>query len=83
MIENIQKILGSQLGKDPLTIFANQTIIGDLGADSLDIVEIIVSIEEEFNIEIENSEYSDLTTVGELMLLIELKIKDKNIKIVK
>lgn len=64
--EKLQKIICEVLGvADPAEISLNTTFVDDLGADSLDIFQIIMGIEEEFDIEIENEEAEKIITVGD------------------
>ena len=60
-----QKITSEQLGVDEDDITMESSFIDDLGADSLDIVELIMALEEEFEIEIPDSEAEKITTVGD------------------
>ncbi len=63
-LEKIKEILIDQLGVDESEITPDASFIDDLGADSLDIVELIMTMEEEFGIEIPEEEVENLTTVG-------------------
>lgn len=75
MIENkLKKIIADQLGMDPAAINLTDALVADLGADSLDLVELVVSIEQQFDIKIENDEYEDLTQVHEVVELIGSKL---------
>lgn len=64
VMDKIKEILVEQLSIDESEIVADASFIDDLGADSLDIVELIMSMEEEFGIEIPEDEVESLTTVG-------------------
>ena len=64
--ETLKKIIAEVLNVDEAEITKDTTFIDDLGADSLDIVEIVMAIEEEFNIEIPEREASGMITVQEL-----------------
>ena len=61
----IKKIIIEQLGSEDADIMMGSSFIEDLGADSLDIVELIMALEEEFDIEIPDSEAERITTVGD------------------
>jgi len=65
IFERIKKIISEQLGVDEDDITMESSFIDDLGADSLDIVELIMALEEEFEIEIPDSEAEKITTVGD------------------
>jgi len=61
----IKKIIIEQLGSDDADVSLESSFIEDLGADSLDIVELIMALEEEFDIEIPDSEAEKISTVGD------------------
>ena len=63
--EALQKIIAEVLNVDPDEITINTTFVDDLGADSLDIFQIIMGIEEEFDIEIPNEEAEKIISVGD------------------
>lgn len=65
MFEKVKKIIVEQLGVDEDDIAMESSFIDDLGADSLDIVELIMALEEEFDLEIPDSEAERITTVGD------------------
>ena len=64
VFEKIKEILVDQLSIDESEITMGSAFIDDLGADSLDIVELIMTIEEEFDIEIPEDEVESIATVG-------------------
>ena len=64
VLEKIKEILVDQLGIDESEVVPEASFIDDLAADSLDIVELIMTMEEEFGIEIPEEEVETLTTVG-------------------
>ena len=61
--EKLQAIIADVLNVSPETITPYTTFVDDLGADSLDIFQIIMGIEEDFDIEIDNEEAEKITTV--------------------
>jgi acyl carrier protein len=63
--EKLQKIISEVLNVDPDEITMETTFVDDLGADSLDLFQIIMGIEEEFDIEIANEEAENILTVGD------------------
>ncbi|HEX9058840.1 MAG TPA: acyl carrier protein [Clostridia bacterium] len=65
VFEKVKKIIVEQLGVEEEDIAMESSFIDDLGADSLDIVELIMALEEEFDIEIPDSEAEKITTVGD------------------
>ena len=63
--EKLKKIIAEVLNVDEEEITMDTTFVDDLGADSLDIFQIIMGIEEEFDIEIENEEAEKIVSVGD------------------
>ena len=63
--EKLKKIIAEVLNVDEEEITMESTFVDDLGADSLDIFQIIMGIEEEFDIEIPNEEAEKIATVGD------------------
>lgn len=64
-IDKIKKIIVDQLGVDESKIMEDSSFVDDLGADSLDIVELIMAFEEEFDIEIPDEDAEKIKTVGD------------------
>lgn len=72
MFERLCNILAEQFGVEPETIKPETTFVEDLGADSLDLVELMMSIEEEFDIgEISEQDAARIKTVGDVMGLLD------------
>ena len=69
--EKLCSILADQLGIDPADIRPDAKIIDDLGADSLDVVEMLTEMESEYNIIITDERVRELTTVGEIAKFLE------------
>ncbi|MCR5685441.1 MAG: acyl carrier protein [Lachnospiraceae bacterium] len=63
--EKLQKIISEVLSIEPDEVTMDSTFIDDLGADSLDVFQIIMAIEEEFDIEIDNDAAEKISTVGD------------------
>ena len=63
--EELKKIIAEVLNVDEDEITMDTTFVDDLGADSLDVFQIIMGIEEEFDIEIENEEAEKIVTVSD------------------
>ena len=63
--EKLKKVIAEVLSVDPDEISEDSTFMDDLGADSLDIFQIIMGIEEEFDIEIPTEEAEKISTVGD------------------
>jgi acyl carrier protein len=73
MQDKVKKIIEEQLGVDPERVKAEASFIDDLGADSLDIVELVMAMEEEFDIEIPDEDAEKLKTVQDVFNYIESK----------
>lgn len=75
--EKIQEIIADVMNiEDANTITMDTTFVDDLGADSLDIFQIIMGIEETFDIEIDNDSAETITTVGDAVEQIKLATND-------
>ena len=71
VFEKIKEILAAQFEVDPDSIEVTTYIADDLSADSLDVVEILMNIEDEFGIEIPDEAIEEIKTVGDLVSYIE------------
>lgn len=69
--ENVKAALAKQFEIDPETITLDTNLIDDLGADSLDVVELIMSIEDAFGITISDEDAAQLYTVGRIVEYLE------------
>ena len=69
----IRTIIAEQLGVKPEEVTPNASFVDDLGADSLDTVELIMALEEEFNVEIPDEDAEKMKTVGDAIKYIEEK----------
>lgn len=67
ILEKVKGIIIEQLGVTDTAVTIEASFIDDLGADSLDIVELIMAIEEEFDIEIPDSDAEKVVTVGDVV----------------
>ena len=67
VFEKVKKIITEQLGIDEKEVSLDSAFIEDLGADSLDIVELIMAMESEFDMEIEDDEVEDISTVEDVV----------------
>ena len=71
--EKLKKIIAEVLNVDEEEISMETTFVDDLGADSLDVFQIIMGLEEEFDIEIPNEEAEKIVTVGDAVEQIKKK----------
>ena len=71
--EKVKKIIVDHLGVDAAKVTDEASFIDDLGADSLDTVELVMAFEEEFGSEISDSEAEKILTVGDAIKFIENK----------
>ena len=69
----VKGLINEQLGADEDSI-GMETSFEDLDADSLDIVELVMAIEEEFNLEISDEEVESIRTVGDVVRYLETKV---------
>ena len=67
VFERVKKIIVEQLGVTEGSVTLDASFIDDLGADSLDIVELVMALEEEFDIEIPDSDAGKVTTVSDVV----------------
>ena len=75
--DKVRNIIAEQLGVKPEEVKPQASFIDDLGADSLDTVELVMALEEEFSIEIPDEDAEKMTTVGEAIKYIEDKVATK------
>ena len=71
----VKKIVADHLGVDEQKVTEESSFIDDLGADSLDTVELVMAFEEEFGSEISDNEAEKILTVGDAVKFIEAKAK--------
>ncbi|MBQ2904029.1 MAG: acyl carrier protein [Clostridia bacterium] len=74
VFEKIKKIISEQLEVDQSIISEGSSITGELGADSLDLVDLAMSIEDEFDIELSDDALEKIKSVGDLVAYIEDRI---------
>lgn len=72
--EKVKKIIVDQLGVDPNEVTNTASFIDDLGADSLDTVELVMAFEEEFDIEIPDEDAEKMATVGQAVEYLKKKL---------
>lgn len=73
--ERVKKIVQEQLQVEPEKITLDASFVDDLGADSLDIVELVMAFEEEFGMEISDEEAERIQTVGDAIQYIKAHVQ--------
>lgn len=76
VFDKVKKIIVDQLDVEEDKVTEAASITDDLGADSLDVVDLVMSFEEEFDIEIPDDQVEKITTVGDIVKFIEEKVED-------
>lgn len=77
--QKVKSIIAEQLGVKAEDVTDTASFVDDLGADSLDTVELVMALEEEFGIEIPDEDAEKMTNVGEALRYVETKVA-KNVK---
>ncbi|HID10657.1 MAG TPA: acyl carrier protein [Candidatus Latescibacteria bacterium] len=72
--EKVRDLVVEQLGVNPEQVTREASFIDDLGADSLDTVELVMAFEEEFGLEIPDEDAEKIATVGDAIAYIEAKL---------
>ena len=76
VFDKIREIIVEQLDVDEDKVTTDASITEDLGADSLDVVDLVMSIEESVDLEIPDEEVENIKTVGDIVKFIEAKTED-------
>ncbi|MDJ0787668.1 MAG: acyl carrier protein [Myxococcota bacterium] len=71
--QRLRNVVAEQLGLDPSEVIPEARILDDLGADSLDVVELVMALEETFDIEVPDSDMEMLQTIGDVAAYVEKK----------
>lgn len=71
VFDRLKKLIVDQLGVDEADVVPSASFVDDLNADSLDLVELIMSLEEEFKLQISDKEAEEIKTVGDAQEFIE------------
>ena len=75
VFEKVKEIIVEQLGVAETSVEMESSFIDDLGADSLDIVELVLALEEEFDMEIPDSDAEKVVTVGDVVEYIKENVQ--------
>jgi acyl carrier protein len=73
MLEKMQEMIADQLSVDAESITESSSFKDDLGADSLDLYELIMALEEEYDVEIPTDDLENINTVGDVMNFLKEK----------
>jgi len=73
MLEKMREIISEQLNCEANSIFMETSFKDDLGADSLDLFELVMALEEEYSIEIPSDDLAELATVGDVVEYLKAK----------
>ncbi len=76
VFERVKNIVVEQLGVSADEVSPESSFVDDLGADSLDVVELVMALEEEFGVEIPDEEAEKIATVGEAVKYIEAHLSE-------
>ncbi len=71
IFDKVKEILVDQLDVEEEKVTMEASIVDDLGADSLDLVDLVMSLEEEFDVEIPDEQVENIKTVGDIVKYIE------------
>ena len=71
ILEKVKRLISEQLDVEEANIQESSSIADDLGADSLDVVDLVMAIEDEFSIEIPEDQVENIKTVGDIVKYIE------------
>ncbi|MBO4360610.1 MAG: acyl carrier protein [Eubacteriaceae bacterium] len=75
IFEKVKEVIANQLELDPETITMESSLIDDLQADSLDVMDMIMQFEEEFDIEVDEDSLDEIKTVGDIVNYFEKNVK--------
>jgi len=73
LIDEVKEVVVEQLNVNPDEVKEDSKFVEDLGADSLDVVELVMALEEKFDIEIPDSDAESIATVGDAVKYVESK----------
>ena len=77
LFDDVRELLVTQLAVKPETVKLESIVTDDLGADSLDAIEVVAALEEKFGVSITDEEAKQITTVGGIVALVEQKLQTK------
>ncbi len=71
--ERVNTLITDQLGVDRKSLTPEANLLDDLGADSLDVVELVMALEEEFGIEVPDDDVENIRTIGDIVQYVEAR----------
>jgi acyl carrier protein len=74
LVDRIREMVAEQLGVDQSDVQPDANILEDLGADSLDVVELVMALEEAFDIEVPDEDVEGLRTIGDVQKYIQQRV---------
>ncbi|MSS62929.1 acyl carrier protein [Velocimicrobium porci] len=73
MLEKMKELVANQLGVETDEVTENSSFQNDLGADSLDLFELVMALEEEYSVEIPSEDLEEMKTVGDVLIYLKEK----------
>lgn len=73
VIHRVSSLVGEQLGVEEADLVPEASLLDDLGADSLDVVELVMALEEEFGIEVPDDDVENIRTIQDIVRYVEGK----------
>jgi acyl carrier protein len=73
VVQRVNSIVGEQLGVEAADLVPEASLLDDLGADSLDVVELVMALEEEFGIEVPDDDVENIRTIRDIVEYIEAR----------
>jgi acyl carrier protein len=71
VVQRVSSIVGEQLGVEEADLVPEASLLDDLGADSLDVVELVMALEEEFGIEVPDDDVENIRTIQDIVQYVE------------
>ena len=75
VIEKVNTIIGDHLGVEKASLVPEANLLDDLGADSLDVVELVMALEEEFGIEVPDEDVETIKTVNDIVTYLTTRVE--------
>ena len=73
--EKVTSIIGERLGVENASLVPEANLLDDLGADSLDVVELVMALEEEFGIEVPDEDVEGIRTIGDIVQYVGSRVE--------